>query len=98
MEISTTWNGRKYTYKFNGSFYTWVDERNLSIPIITHTTLREKALKEGADESIFLSGPRSPSAEKADAKKEAAPQDTKSDNSKKKTNLKNGFNPFNIGG
>jgi hypothetical protein len=90
MEVLTELNGRKYRYKSNGLFYTWVDERNLPIPVIVHTSLREKALSEGVDESIFLSNPKSPHSEKTLEAEE--PKVTK--NQKKKTNSTGSFNPF----
>ena len=94
MQVLTILNGRKYTYKFNGSFYTWVDEKDLATPVIIHTKLREKALSEGADESIFLSTPKPPNSEKIKEESEAKKEIV----SKKKTSLNGGFNPFAVGG
>lgn len=98
MEVVIFHNGRKYTYKHNGAFFTWVDERNLTIPVMIHTILREKALSEGADASIFLSKPKQPSCEARENTSEDNIQNNQIEKAKKKKNLNGGFNPFNIGG
>lgn len=89
-EATTTLNGLTYIYKNSGRIYTWFDQKNLVVPVILHTKLREKAISEGADESIFLSEPK---LNRSDFQQEK-PQikaEVKSKTSKKSTL---GFNPF----
>lgn len=87
MEVSVTFRNQKYTYKNIGSFFTWVDERNLAVPLLIHTHLREMALAEGADISFFLSAPKPPRTEDL-----TQPLQRSSKVAQKKKNL--GFNPF----
>jgi hypothetical protein len=89
-EVTTTLNGLVYVYKNSGKIYTWFDPKNLVVPVILHTKLREKALSEGADESIFLSEPK---LNRSDFQQEK-PRNEVEVKSKtiKKSTL--GFNPF----
>lgn len=94
-EVSVTLNGRVYTYKHNGKFYTWLDYKNLPVPLMLHTKLREKAISEGKDESIFLSKPKTPRLEHKSEVESSEAEDltveTKKSQKKKSTGL---INPF----
>lgn len=90
-EVSTTLHGKVYTYKFNGKFYTWFDAKNLPVPVIIHSKLREQAIAEGKDESIFLSTPKPPHSERVGPPEKAETKTTASTTKKKQTA---GFNPF----
>lgn len=96
-QVTTSLGGAKYTYKFNGSFHTWFDEKNMVVPVLIHTKLREKALSEGADVSIFLSKPKIPRQEEKTIQNEVLDLTAvkKPENKQKKLiNLGGGFNPF----
>jgi hypothetical protein len=89
-EVSTTINGKVYTYKYNGKFYTWFDGKNLPVPLILHSRLREQVISEGKDESIFLSQPKPPRHEDLSEPEDISFKENKSQK-KKSSNL---FNPF----
>lgn len=90
-DASTTLYGKVYTYKFNGKFYTWFDDRNLPVPVIIHSKLREKAISEGQDESVFLSAPKPPHSE---AIKTSIKTEEAKENQTTKKKVITGFNPF----
>jgi len=81
---------RKYTYTTIGSMMTWVDDKHMVVPVVLHTKLREKAIADGTDISIFLSDP----VESKPERKSVSVKKSKSKTTKKST-LKGGFNPFN---
>lgn len=94
-QVSTTLGNRKYTYKYNGAFFTWIDDLNMIAPLLIHTRLREKALSEGADSSIFLSKPKVPRQEVIEKEVSNDLSKTKSEPKQKRNiNLGGGFNPF----
>lgn len=98
QEVKTMYNGKIYTYKNLGGIFTWFDARNLAVPVMVHSSLREKALSEGADISIFLSTPKPPRSEIPPNIKEPNEEQVPiAEQPKKKLPKTLGFNPFSTG-
>jgi len=87
MEVSVIYQGRNYKYAQVGKIQTWIGEDQMAVPVMLHSSLREKAVSEGADSSIFSTiDQERPSEEKEKVVKKSK--------TKTKKLMKNGFNPF----
>ena len=85
MDIKVVFYWKVYKYVELGRITTWVDSSNLTVPVFLHSKLREQALKDGFDESNFLS-------EKQELK--ALPEEVLVKKVRSKNSTVVAFNPF----
>ncbi len=90
MEVEIDYGGRKYRYSKVGEILTWVDDKDLTVPVMLHSILRDRAISSGIDKSIFLEA-RTPNKKPEKIKEN---KDTKKSPKKSKTKLIGSINPF----
>jgi hypothetical protein len=91
MEIVIKRDGKKYKYVQVGEEYSWVNDKNIMVPVVLQSELKVQALSEGIPLSSFNRAAKKPSHDSDDADEEVVDKKVKKTKSFKIKGIVNVF-------